>query len=591
MAKTKEERIRDLEMLLDAKRVKLQNLPKQVQIKNQQASLLGKEAANPATTSDDPQNISVERAKTKQAKNAEKDKVKVQIQDIQKDQIPSLKKEIEDLEKELNTLKSTPEEVNKPETGNKENVKEAMAKLTKNDILRMVENEEPARITKRELVESITRTLLKEGMNDDLRRKIERGETDYSEHLDPETIRSMSDDIIDNVARNFEAKTGRRVNLDNASRTLSQSLMSTLQIEASNKRELERLAVKLVSEEYGVPEGSVDFKAEITGHPQLGGRSIQKTGLKMEKGTKSVPEGKTTEELKPNVTKRRFINAMIHGAARKGQNLFHLASNELNRINPSLVQEYGKIMASNDFLYWALDDESIKREGQSGTHAGQVRVYPHGKPPAAGKKPLIEAEGMTFPFLLHELTKGVIELITQWGRESDKSIRDYVEDKTDNLESETMDIRLGAKIWEKFLDILDIDHLAYKAEILQRMSQLPATEFSALINGLMKDDPDAIESMKEIVFSIIREKNEQEVEQAFKKYRDEDEEKGDTKEKTEDDDEDPILKGLISKKEENVDNPETWTKRRLENERDEALDNGDYKAVAYLQSILDKKFG
>jgi len=512
-------------------------------------------------------------------------------------------KEISELTKEINLLKKFPEESTeeaskKPEENTEklqtttENIKKKMAKLSKNDILRMVEIIEPPRMTKRELIESVKKSLLKEDINDDLRRKIESGETDYSEHLNPETIKKISDDIVNDVARNFQAKTGQRVNLRNASAVLATSLGDVLQKEARNKRELEQLAIKLVMEEYNVPAGSIDVKAEITGHPQLGGREIQKTGLKMRKGTKRPPEGKTEEELKPNVTKRRLINAMIHGAARKGQNLFHMASNELNRIDPSLVQNYGSIMASNDFMYWALDDDTIRREGESGTHAGQVRVYPHGNPPAAGKKPLIEAEGITFPFLLHELTKGVIELITLWGRESDKSVRDYVEDKTDNLESETMDIRLGARIWEKFLDILDIDHLAYKAEILQKISQLPANEFSSLMNGLMEDEEESIEMLKDIVFGVIREKNEDAVEQAFDEYRGEDDEEDDTATAgAEDDDEDPILKGLISKKEENIDNPESWSKRKLEDARDEALDAGDYKAVAYLQTILDKKFG
>lgn len=596
MSKTKEERIKELQDQLKVKKDKLSSLPKQAQIKNMQISLLGKEASNPSTTSEDPKNISVEKSKAKAAKSAEKSQRQTQLDDILKDQMPQLKNEIRALENEIRALKSTPEtEENKLETtlktGVTENIKkQKMAKLTKKDIFRMVENSEPTKITKKEILENIQKTLLKEGMDDNLRRKIERGETDYSEHLDPETIRRISNDIISDVTRNFEAKTGRRVNLQNATRVLFDSLSNVLQKEVANKRELENLAIKLVSEEYNVPVGSVDFKAEITGHPQLGGREITKTGLKMNKGTKRPPEGKTEEELKPNVTKRRLINAMIHGAARKGQNLFHLASDELNRIDPDLVSGYGNIMASNDFIYWALDDDTIKREGQSGTHAGQVRVYPHGKPPAAGKKPLIEAEGMTFPFLLHELTKGVIELITTWGREQDKETRDYVEDKTDNLESETMDIRLGSRIWEKFLDILDVDHLAYKAEILQKISQLPATEFSELINNLMNDDPEAIENLKDIVFGVIREKNEEAVEQAFSEYRDDDD---DDKPETVggDDDEDPILKSLITKKEENVDNPETWSKRDLEDARDEALDSGDYKAVAYLQSILDKKFG
>jgi hypothetical protein len=311
--------------------------------------------------------------------------------------------ELKKIKNEISLVNQEKSDLLKNKNTQTENI---MAKLTKKDILKMVESSEPARMTKRELVESVTnRLLLSEDMNDDLRRKIERGEHDYSEHIDPETVKRMSDEIVRAAKENIESR-GGRANLEGAQELMSRGLMGALQKEARHKRELEQLAIKLVSEEYGVPQDAVDFEAKITGHPQLGGEEIRKTGLKMRKGDKRPPQGKTAEELKPNVTKRRLMNAMMHGAARKGQNLFHMASDDLRRIDPSLAQDYSKLMAGNDFMYWALSDDTIAQESESGVHAGQVKVS------LAGPKPKIIAQGMTFPFLLHELTKGVLELIS-----------------------------------------------------------------------------------------------------------------------------------------------------------------------------------
>lgn len=465
-----------------------------------------------------------------------------------------------------------------------------MAKLTKKDILNIVESSEPARMTKSELIESIiNRVIISEDMDDDLRRKIESGEHDYSEHIDPETVKRMADDIVRDAKANIEAR-GGRADLQGAQELMSRGLMGALQKEARHKRELEQLAIKLVSEEYGVPEDAVDFEATITGHPQLGGQEIRKTGLKMRKGDKRPPQGKTAEELKPNVTKRRLMNAMMHGAARKGQNLFHMASDELRRIDPSLSQDYSKLMAGNDFMYWALSDDTIAQESESGTHAGQVRVV------LSGPKPKIIAQGMTFPFLLHELTKGVLELISLHGLDVDKETRDYVLDKTDNLESEPMDIRLGVKIWEKLLETMDVDALPYKAQIFTQLSSLPPSEFNRIINGLLNGSEQAKEEIRGIVYEVIRENNEEDVEQAMRQFRDPEEgpEGGtETPEGPEGpDDEDDELARLLGKKggEEEVDDPRTWSKRELENARDEALDNGDYKAVAFYQTLLDEKY-
>jgi hypothetical protein len=489
-----------------------------------------------------------------------------------KDEISSVNQEKSDLLKNKNTQT--------------ENI---MAKLTKKDILKMVESHEPARMTKRELIESISNRILTEDMDDDLRRKIESGEHDYSEHIDPETVKRMSDEIVRDAKANIEAR-GGRANLGGAQELMSSGLMGALQKEARHKRELEQLAIKLVSEEYGVPQDAVDFEAKITGHPQLGGEEIRKTGLKMKKGDKRPPQGKTAEELKPNVTKRRLMNAMMHGAARKGQNLFHMASDELRRINPSLSQDYSKLMAGNDFMYWALSDDTIAQESESGTHAGQVRVD------LSGPKPKIIAQGMTFPFLLHELTKGVLELISLHGLDVDKETRDYVLDKTDNLESEPMDIRLGVKIWEKLLEAMDVDALPYKAQIFTRMSELSPSEFNNIVNGLLNGSEQAKEKIRDIVYDVIRENNEEDVEQAMRQFRDPEEgpEGGtETPEGPEGpDDEDDELARLLGGKggqEEELDNPRTWSKRELEDARDEALDNGDYKAVAFYQTILDEK--
>ena len=497
------------------------------------------------------------------------------------------KKVIQDKIKELKDKKT--QKASELTNENELKTKNIMAKLTKEQILNMVESYEPARMSKRELIESIANRLLTEDMNDDLRRKLESGEHDYSEHIDPETVKRMADDIVRDAKANLEAR-GGRANLEGAQELMSRGLMGALQKEMRHKNELEQLAIKLVSEEYGVPEDAVDFEATITGHPQLGGQEIRKTGLKMKKGDKRPPQGKTAEELKPNVTKRRLMNAMMHGAARKGQNLFHMASDELRRIDPSLSQDYSKLMAGNDFMYWALSDDTIAQESESGTHAGQVRVD------LSGPKPKIIAQGMTFPFLLHELTKGVLELISLHGLDADKETRDYVLDKTDNLESEPMDIRLGVKIWEKLLETMDVDALPYKAQIFTRLSELSPPQFNNIINGLLNGSEQAKEEIRDIVYDVIRENNEEDVEQAMKQFRDPEEgpEGGtETPEGPEGpEDEDDELAKLLGKKggEEEVDDPRTWSKRELEDARDEALDNEDYKAVAFYQTILDEKF-
>lgn len=460
-----------------------------------------------------------------------------------------------------------------------------MANLTKQDILRILESSESARMTKSELVETISNKLLKENMNDDLRRKIDSGENDYSSsHLDRDTVKRMADNIMNDIRSNLQAKTGGGADFNAAQSVLMQGLMSALQKENRNKQQLEQLAIRLVREEYNLPEDAVDIDAKI-----MGQTPIRKQGLKMKKGNKRPPQGKTEEQLKPNVTKRRLMNAMMHGAARKGQNLFHMASEELNRINPSLVQDYSKMMAGNDFMYWAMNDETIAMESEHGTHAGQVRVVLS----ETGGNPKIVAEGMTFPFLLHELTKGALELLSLWGLDEDPQDREYVLDKTDNLESEPWDIRLGPKIWEKFLEALG-DDIDIKSNVYAKLSTLSPSEFNSVINGLLNDKDEAKNKVKQIADEIRGELNQEEVDTALGQFGDEgygEEHDGETPTAGEEEEEDPLLKGLLNKPSETEeDGPETWSKSELERGIDDALDAGDYATVRMLTDILNNKY-
>jgi hypothetical protein len=479
---------------------------------------------------------------------------------------------IKDVDEKINFKRKEIEQYKKIKNENK------MADLSKDEILRLLEEPVNIVMSKQELIESINQRILKEDINDDLKRKIERNLHDYSEHLDPELVKNITNSLTDDIKRNVIDKMGGRgdVNLMNVSGLIMSGLSNAMRKEAPHRNELERLAIKLVTEEYNIPEGYVEFDVEITGE-----NPIQKTGLKLKKGSKPLPTNKNIEEVKPEITKRKLMNAMMHGAARKGQNLFHMANEELNNIDPSLVNDYSKLMAGNDMMYWMLDDETINRESESGVHAGQVRVD------ISGEVPKIIAKGITFPVLLHELTKGVLELLSLNGLPEDAEVREYVLDKTDNLESEPWDIRLGPKLWEKFLDCLEVEDLPFKTDIFNEISRLPSNNFNKLIKGLLEDKEQYKNQVKEIAEKIREELTEYEYESSLSQYSDEESEYEEDDIKDTDDEKDVID---VKSDEEDSDTPENWSKKQLEDAIDMALDEEDYETVKYLTDILNKNF-
>lgn len=455
--------------------------------------------------------------------------------------------------------------------------------LSEKEIMSILFESESPRITKTDLISEISKRIIYEAdMNDDVRRKFESGENDYTEHLDPDTIRNMSQEIFGDVQRNVREKTGKdNVNMGDIQMLLGSSLTNAIQKEQRIGIErLEQKAVQMIKNQFNIPDGAVDFQAEITGLPQLGSRPIRKGNIQYTKGTKTPPEGKSSEELKPEVTRRRFNNALMHGAARKSQNLHHM-DDELRTQDPSLNQDYGKIMAANDAMYWMMSDEQIENEGRQGVHAGNVRVDLSNP-----EKPKVIAQGIVFPILLHELSKGVMELMSLWSLPEDKDVRDYVMDKTDHLQAETNDIRLGSFIWGKFVEQIPVDNQEVISLTFNMLQQLPTSDFNKVMDGLANNRDEAKNTVRELAQEAMEELRGEDYEETINQYSEPENPELDLGDG--EDEVDVVLDKDDEESEEpqEEEDPSTWSQSELQDEIDLALDAGDFETVGYLSKYL-----
>ena len=158
---------------------------------------------------------------------------------------------------------------------------------------------------------------------------------------------------------------------------------------------------------------------------------------------------KRLQKLDLEKQKRRFINSLIQGSAKKAHYMYHLVNEKLNEINPDLVGLYSIVMSVNDLMYWIMPDMEgmIGGGGAESAMAGKEELDLETDPPT------IKATGLMFPILVHELYKGVMEYISAHGLPSDPEMADEVIGMEDTLPAEVWDLRLGPVIWEKFLEI------------------------------------------------------------------------------------------------------------------------------------------
>ena len=96
--------------------------------------------------------------------------------------------------------------------------------------------------------------------------------------------------------------------------------------------------------------------------------------------------------------KRRFINSLIQGASKKGHYMFNLVREELDRLDPRLLNLYGVLMSIADLMYWIIPDEMTQMMAGEGEGVqGSEEVDDTTDPPT------IKAKGLFFPVLLHDV--------------------------------------------------------------------------------------------------------------------------------------------------------------------------------------------
>ena len=302
--------------------------------------------------------------------------------------------------------------------------------------------------------------------------------------------------------------------------TVGQAMQRLIMIQSQNAEELEALAVKLVKDELGIPEGAMQFDAQLMMQP-MGAAE----GMKSEP---EMPSEEEVEELMGDIenfnlerAKRRFINSLIQGAAFKGGHMYVMVRDEINDINPQLMNLYAVTQALMEHAYWIFPDME-GMAGGGGGQMGQSEFDPETDPPT------VKARAVTFPLLVHELVKGVYEVFGTHGLPDDPRQAEMVLSAEDSLPSEIWDSRLGPIFWEKFvatypMELFEDDMKHIQHYLFMRFSALNAEEFMTLAKKILKGEPEGQRIIQRMVDDIVKELKEQDYKDAM---GDEDEDEG-----------------------------------------------------------------
>jgi len=276
------------------------------------------------------------------------------------------------------------------------------------------------------------------------------------------------------------------------------------QIETRHKEALERLAVDIVSEEFDLPEQMLEATLSPPGSPLSHKEEEEEDddGDDIESPQPNIPKqpksAKRMEELEMEVDKRRVINSLMQGAAKKGHYIFHMVADELDAIDPRLMGLYGKLMSLADFQYWVIPDtmmtgqvggvEKIEwRKAEKPENKDEEEDMEDVNLEEGDDMPVVVAKAWIFPLLVHELIKGALELAAlNWADgHLDFDEQKEVIEKADTDEGEIWGMRLGPAMWEKFLDCIGTDNYDIKQWLFRELTKLPANKFHEFMKEIL----------------------------------------------------------------------------------------------------------
>lgn len=276
-------------------------------------------------------------------------------------------------------------------------------------------------------------------------------------------------------------------------------LEDIISIEKNERTTLEKLAVDIVKKEFGITD-QLQFEVDLVDND---GVNFDKKNVKNDEIFIDFDNVNEEETINAEVDKQKLLNGLIQGAAKKGHYMFHRVEDELDRIDTSLSNLYGKLMSISDFTYWAMPDEAMMiMVGGDETLVGGEDIDLETTPPT------IKAKALTFPILVQELITGVMKVMSMDALPDDENIKKYVNNKCKFVTSEFWDVRLGPGLWDRFKEVIGVNDQDLKYYLYNEISLIPAKEFNLFMNNLFKGDETAKQKLVDMANNIREEMKE-----------------------------------------------------------------------------------
>ena len=297
-------------------------------------------------------------------------------------------------------------------------------------------------------------------------------EIEYEKIFRPETMTSL------------KGKSGESLKQMLGNKSLMQTIMRSselipeiIEAEKNHITTLEGIAVDMVTQAYPIIDyANIRIDAKI-----------------VTMGNIAIPPPSEEEESPPNPefleAKRRIINGITQGASIRGSFAFYLFKEYLDLLDDTLVDKYGEILKLSFGIY-----DSEEAIAMLLAMIAQNKNMPGGESQMEydeeAQQFVIKARAICFPMLVHEIVKGLYEIVGTQGFGKDKEQNKAVIGAVDKLSNEPRDFQYGKFIYDALNNLYgesNIDDARVRELFFTEVYKLDEEEFVNFIENLINN--------------------------------------------------------------------------------------------------------
>ena len=304
-------------------------------------------------------------------------------------------------------------------------------------------------------------------------------EVEYEKIFSPKTLALLKNKSGESLRQMLGSK-----DLMTVMRQSQTVLNEIIQAEDGYRDELEMVATQMVTDAYPIIDyANIKIDAKIVNLNDL--------------DIPNPPEGEDPaspdfgeDDEEKMKAKRRIINGITQGASIRGAFGFMLFKEYIDNINSELVQKYNEILKLAFGIY---DDENAiammlaaLAQGQKMQGGESEMEYDE-----EAQQFVIKAKAICFPMLVHEIVKGLYEIVGTEGFGRDKEKNQAIVGAVDKLSNEPRDFQYGKFIYDaisKIYNDSNIDDPRVRELFFAELYKLPDDEFFPFIENAINDE-------------------------------------------------------------------------------------------------------